>query len=119
MNDDINSMDSTRAYKFRLHPDSKRQSEIGLQLGLSKNFYNKPLERAREGYAKDKEFGIRRGSFNKIIKGIISEKGFLKLYSQTRQLEKAMEGHSRSHVQGEDVRPQMEAVVEELKTCSA
>jgi putative transposase len=34
-------------------------------------------------------------------------------------LAKAREGHSRSHVQGDSVRPQREAVVEELKTYSA
>ncbi len=86
MNDDINNMDSTRAYKFRLYPDSKRQAGIEFQLVLSKNFYNKLLEKAKEGYAKDKRFGITRGSFNKIIKDIISEnKDFLKIYSQTRQ----------------------------------
>ena len=78
-------MDSTRAYKFRLYPDSKRQSEIGLQLILSKNFYNKLLEKAKEEYAKDKGFGIKRSSFNKMMKDIMSEnKDFLRVYSQTR-----------------------------------
>ena len=86
MNDDINNMDSTRAYKFRLYPDSKRQAEIDSQLVLSKNFYNKLLEKAKGGYAEDKQFGIKRSSFNKIMKDIISEnKDFLKVYSQTRQ----------------------------------
>jgi putative transposase len=33
-------------------------------------------------------------------------------------LERAREGHSRSHVQGDHVRPQKEAMVEELKTYS-
>ena len=28
------------AYKFRLYPDAKHQSEINLQLTLSKEFYN-------------------------------------------------------------------------------
>ena len=84
MNDDINNMDSTRAYKFRLYPDSKRQAEIDSQLVLSKNFYNKLLEKAKGGYAEDKQFGIKRSSFNKIMKDIISEnKDFLKVYSQT------------------------------------
>jgi transposase len=34
-------------------------------------------------------------------------------------LEKAREGHPRSHAHGDNARPQREAVVEELKTCSA
>ena len=81
-----NNMDSTKAYKFRLYPDSKRQAEIDLQLILSKNFYNKLLEKAKEEYIKDKRSGIKRSSFNKMMKDIISEnKDFLKIYSQTRQ----------------------------------
>ena len=79
-------MDSARAHKFRLYPDSKRQSEIDLQLNLSKNLYNKLLEKSKEEYAKNKGFGIKRSSFNKMMKDAISEnRNFLKIYSQTRQ----------------------------------
>ena len=53
MNDDIKSMNAIRAYKFRLYPNSKCQSEIDLQLRLSKDFYNKLLEKAKEDYGKD------------------------------------------------------------------
>ncbi len=86
MNYDINNMESTRAYKFRLYPDSKRQTEIDLQLNLSKNLYNKLLEKSKEEYAKNKNFGIKRSSFNKMMKeAILENKDFLKIYSQTRQ----------------------------------
>jgi putative transposase len=82
----MNNMDFIRAYKFRLYPDSKRQSGIDAQLNLSKNLYNKLLEKSKEEYARNKNFGIKRSSFNKMMKDAISEnKDFLKIYSQTRQ----------------------------------
>ncbi len=78
-------MDFIRAYRFRIYPDLKRQSEINLQLNLSKNFYNKLLEKAREGYGKDRSFTPKRSTLNKIKKEIILEtRDFLKIYSQTR-----------------------------------
>ncbi|MCL5007891.1 MAG: hypothetical protein M1562_01430 [Candidatus Marsarchaeota archaeon] len=86
MNDDINNMDSTIAHKFGLYQNSKRQSVIDLQLILSKNLYNEPLEKAKEGCSNGKEFVIRRSSFNKIIRDIKSENNNLfKLYSQIRR----------------------------------
>ncbi len=39
-----------RAYKFRIYPDAKRQSEIELQLTLSKEFYNLLLEKSIKAY---------------------------------------------------------------------
>ena len=79
-------MDSTRAYKFRLYPDSKREAEIDLQLILSKNLYNKLLERSQDAYKKDKNFKLNRGNLNKVMREIVSEnKDYLKVYSQTRQ----------------------------------
>ncbi len=79
-------MDSTRAYKFRLYPDSKREAEIDLQLILSKNLYNKILEKSQDAYKKDKNFKLNRGNLNKVMREIVSEnKDYLKVYSQTRQ----------------------------------
>ena len=43
-------MDAARAYKFRLYPDSKRQFGTGLQLTLSKKFYNMLLEKSIKSY---------------------------------------------------------------------
>jgi putative transposase len=78
--------DAMRAYKFRIYPDAKRQSEIDLQLILSKNLYNKLLERAIEAYLKDKKSKLNMSSLNKILKEVISEnQDYLKIYSQTRQ----------------------------------
>ncbi len=39
-------MELKRAYKFRIYPDAKHQSEINLQLMLSKDFYNLLLEKS-------------------------------------------------------------------------
>ncbi len=43
-------MELTKAYKFRIYPDAKRQSEIELQLTLSKEFYNLLLEKSIKSY---------------------------------------------------------------------
>jgi len=81
----IIDMESIRAYKFRVYPDIKRQSEIDYKLILSKNFYNKLLEKAKEAYKKDKKFSPKRSTFNRIKKEIVADnKDFLKIYSQTR-----------------------------------
>lgn len=78
-------MDFIRAYKFRIYPDPKRQSEINLQLILSKNFYNKLLELAKTEYENGNTFKINRSTFNRAKKDITSKnKDFLKIYSQTR-----------------------------------
>ena len=44
------NMELARAYKFRIYPDAKRQSEIELQLTLSKEFYNMLLEKPIKSY---------------------------------------------------------------------
>ena len=74
-----------RSYKFRIYPNDKCQNAIENQLALSKDFYNKLLEKAKEAYKKDKSFKIKRSTFNRIKAEIIAEnKDFLKIYSQTR-----------------------------------
>jgi len=86
MNEDTNNMESRRAYRFRVYPDAKRQSEIDLQLILSKNLYNKLLEKTIDLHRADPKSKLNMSSLNKIMKESISEnKDFLKLYSQTRQ----------------------------------
>ena len=52
-------MDSTISYKFRIYPDAKRQSEIDLQLTLSKDLYNKLLEKSIDAYTKNQKFKIK------------------------------------------------------------
>ncbi len=77
-------MELSRAYKFRLYPDAKRQKEIDERLILAQQFYNKILEKSIASYKKG-ETKISMAQFNRFVKEIIKEdKGYLKLYSQTR-----------------------------------
>jgi len=78
------NMESIRAYRFRIYPDAKRQSEIDYQLILAQQFYNKILEKSIAFY-KDGNTKVSMAQFNRFVKEILQEnKDFLKLYSQTR-----------------------------------
>ncbi|ASI13917.1 IS200/IS605 family transposase OrfB [Candidatus Mancarchaeum acidiphilum] len=84
MNGYTNNMDSTRAYKFRIYPDTKRQNEIDERLILAQQFYNRILEKSIASYQNGKR-KVSMAQFNRFIKEIIQEdKKYLKLYSQTR-----------------------------------
>ncbi len=76
-------MDSTRVYKFRLYPDSKRQSEINSQLLISKEFYNLLLEKSIKSY-QDGDKKLSMATLNRFAKEIEKDKKYLKIYSQTR-----------------------------------
>ncbi len=77
-------METIRAYKFRIHPDAKRQEEIDERLVLAQQFYNKILEKSITAY-EDVKTKVSMAQFNKFVKEIIQEdKKYLKLYSQTR-----------------------------------
>ncbi len=78
-------MNITRAYKFKIYPDFKRQAEIDEKLLLSQQLYNKLLEKSISSY-KDGNTKVSMAQFNEYLKGIIQEDDkYLKLYSQTRQ----------------------------------
>ena len=77
-------MEVTRAYKFRIYPDAKRQSEIDYRLILAQQFYNKILEKSIAFY-KDGKAKVSMAQFNRFVKEILQEnKDFMLLYSQTR-----------------------------------
>ena len=77
-------MELTRAYKFRIYPDIKRQEEIDERLILAQQFYNKILEKSIESY-KNEKTKVSMAQFNRLVKEIIQDdKKYLKLYSQTR-----------------------------------
>ena len=65
-------MESARAYKFRIYPDAKRQSEIDERLILAQQFYNKILEKAIESY-KNEKTNVSMAQFNRFVKEIIQE----------------------------------------------
>jgi len=84
MNCNIRGMELTRAYKFRIYPDTKRQAEIDERLILAQQFYNKILEKSITSY-KDGKTKVSMAQFNRFVKEIIQDDSkYLKLYSQTR-----------------------------------
>ena len=76
-------MELTRAYKFRIYPDTKRQSEIDLQLTLSKEFYNLLLEKSIKSH-KEENKKLSMATLNIFAKEIEKDKKYLQIYSQTR-----------------------------------
>ena len=77
-------MEVSRAYKFRIYPDAKRQEEIDERLILAQQFYNKILEKSIASY-QNKKTKVSMAQFNRFVKEIIQEDNkYLKLYSQTR-----------------------------------
>jgi putative transposase len=75
-------MEVTRAYKFRIYPDDKRQNEIDERLVLAKEFYNLLLERTIKSHKEGT--GISMAALNRFAKQIEKDRRYLKLYSQTR-----------------------------------
>ena len=79
-------MESTRAYRFRIYPDARRQMEIDERITLAHRLYNKILKNARSEYQKDAKSKLNRSTLNRYMKDAMREnKDLLKLYSQTRQ----------------------------------
>jgi putative transposase len=84
MNNHKNSMESVKAYKFRIYPDTTRQEEINERLILAQQFYNKILEKSITSYQNEKA-KVSMAQLNRFVKEIIQkDKKYLKLYSQTR-----------------------------------
>ena len=80
------NMESIRAYRFRIYPDTKRQKEIDKRIVLAQQLYNTILEKAKSEYEKNKITNMSKSTLNRYMKEAINEnKDFLKLYSQTRQ----------------------------------
>ena len=82
----IEDVDASRAYRYRLYPDSKRQKEIDEQIELARLLYNRLLEKAKDEYQKTRSFDIKKANFNRFLKEALSEnREYGRLYSQTRQ----------------------------------
>jgi putative transposase len=60
-------MEVTRAYRFRIYPDAKRQSEIDYRLILAQQFYNKILEKSIAFYKDGKTKLTKNGVNHSII----------------------------------------------------
>jgi putative transposase len=84
MDDYIRSVESTRAYKFRIYPDGKRRLEIDQRLILAQKFYNKILEKSIRSHEAGKA-KVSMAQFNRFVRETLQEdKEFMLLYSQTR-----------------------------------
>ena len=66
MNVNIKYMESARACKFRIYTDGKCRTETDMQLNLSKDFYNKLLEKSN---ACEKDKAFEREKFHKNFEG--------------------------------------------------
>ena len=78
-------MDSTRAYKFRLYPDSKRQAAIDNALLLSQQFYNKLLEMAIKARKSNPNSKISMATIGAYSREILEEDDrYYALYSHVR-----------------------------------
>ena len=78
-------MDSTRAYKFRLYPDSKRQAAIDNALLLSQQFYNKLLEKAINARKSNPNSKISMAAIGAYSREILGEDDrYYALYSHVR-----------------------------------
>ena len=79
------NMETMRAYKFRIYPDSKRQKEIGNSIFLSQSLYNKLLEKTIEAHKNNPSSKISQRTINQFLNGIIKEdKRYLELYAHVR-----------------------------------
>ncbi len=67
MRNNMNIMQQTRAYKFRIYPDAKRQREIDEMFILAQEFYNKLLEKSIQSY-KDGNHKIFNGATQQVRK---------------------------------------------------
>ncbi len=70
MDGNIGCMELTRAYKFRIYPDTTRKEEIDERLVLAQQFYNKILEKSIASYQNGKA-KVSMAQFNRFVKEII------------------------------------------------
>ena len=78
-------METIRAYKFRIYPDSKRQNAIGDSISMSQRLYNKLLEKTIEAHKKNPYSKISQRTINQFLNEIIKEdKEYLQLYAHVR-----------------------------------
>ena len=78
-------MEATRAYKFRIYPDYKRQVAIDKSILLAHSLYNNLLENTIEMRKKDSNFKISQRTINLCLNGILAEnKEYYSLYSHVR-----------------------------------
>ena len=85
MQNKTGTMETIRAYKFRIYPDAKRQWEINNAVSLSQKLYNLLLEKTIEAHKKNPSSKISQKTINQFLNEIIKEdKTYLQLYAHVR-----------------------------------
>ena len=85
MKNKTGSMETVRAYKFRIYPDAKRQKAIDDAISLSQRLYNKLLEKTIEAHKSNSSSKISQRTINQFLNEIIREdKAYLSLYAHVR-----------------------------------
>lgn len=78
-------METTRAYKFRIYPDQKRQKAIDDAISMSQRLYNKLLEKTIEAHKSNPSSKVSQRTINQFLNEIIREdKAYLQLYAHVR-----------------------------------
>ena len=79
------NMETRRAYKFRIYPDTKRQAAIDNSISMSQRLYNKLLEKTIEVHKSNPSSKISQRTVNQFLNEIIKEdKTYLQLYAHIR-----------------------------------
>ena len=79
------NMETMRAYKFRIYPDTKRQAAIDNSILMSQRLYNKLLEKTIEVHKSNPSSKISQRTVNRFLNEIIKEdKTYLQLYAHIR-----------------------------------
>ena len=85
MRNKTGSMETLRAYKFRIYPDQKRQKAIDDSISISQRLYNKLLEKTIEAHKSNSSSKISQRTINQFLNEIIKEdKKYLSLYAHIR-----------------------------------
>ena len=79
------NMETIRAYKFRIYPDTKSQKEIDEAISMSQRLYNKLLEKTIEAHKSNPTSKISQRTINQFLNEIIKDdKLYLQLYAHVR-----------------------------------
>ena len=85
MKNKTGSMETIRAYKFRIYPDTKRQKAIDDAISMSQRLYNKLLEKTIHAHKSNPSSKISQRAINQLLNEIIKEdKEYLQLYAHVR-----------------------------------
>ncbi len=85
MGNKTGNMETMRAYKFRIYPDTKRQAAIDDAISLSQRLYNKLLEKTINTHKNNPSSKISQRTINQFLNEIIKgDKTYLQLYAHVR-----------------------------------